>query len=197
MKFAHITHIPHLIYIYTSIIIIIICTATAWYSETSHNGHPLLNVIALPRADMSAIRRFHCIIYLIPDRLYNRNSGVSSGFRSVPGTGVRVRDRAGVAVRRPMEDPVADGRRDGGGLRPAGRVPDAHPDDGLVQAGRRGAPAHTVRVRLERSRSAVLQPRDQLADDEGKLQVLLHDVGRVHRAEHENRTHKLQRHRQQ
>jgi len=108
---------------------------------------------------------------------------------------VRLRDRAGVAVRGRVEDPRADGRRAGGELPSPGGVPDADQDDGLVQAGRRGAAAHTARVRLERGRSAVLQPRRQLAD--GTLQVSFHAVGRVRGAGPEARVQELQRHRQQ
>lgn len=107
---------------------------------------------------------------------------------------MRLRDRAGVALRGRVGDPGADGVRAGGELSPPRRVPDAHAHDGLVQAGRRGAAAHTARVRLERGRADVLQQRRQLAA--GQLAVLLHAVRRVHRAGPEARVPELQRQRQ-
>lgn len=108
---------------------------------------------------------------------------------------MRLRDRAGVAVRGCVEDPRADGRRTGGDVPPSGGVPVADPDDGLVQIGRRSAPAHTARVRLERGRSSVLQSRRQLAD--GALHVPFHVVRRVRGAGPKARVQELQRHRQQ
>lgn len=116
-------------------------------------------------------------------------------FRRVPGTGVRLRDRARRALRGRVADPGDDGRRAGGELHQPRGVPDADQDDGLVQAGGRGAAAHTARVRLERGQPAVLQPRRQLAD--GQLQVSLHAVGRVLGAGPEARVQELQRHREQ
>lgn len=90
---------------------------------------------------------------------------------------MRLRDCAGVEVRGRVEDASADSRRAGGELQLPRGVPDAHPDDGLVQAGGRGAPAYPARVRLERGWSAVLQPRCALAY--GPLKVPLHPVRRV------------------
>lgn len=106
---------------------------------------------------------------------------------------MRLRDRAGVAVRGRVERAGAHGVRAGGELRQARRLPDAHAHDGLVQAGRRGAAAHTARVRLERGRPDVLQQRRQLRA--GPLAVLFHAVGRVHGAGPEARVHELQRQR--
>lgn len=108
---------------------------------------------------------------------------------------MRLRDRARVAVRWRVEDSGADGRRAGRELRQPIRISDADQDDGLVQAGRRGSQAHTARVRLERRRSVVLQPRSQLAV--WQLQVLFHAVRRVPRPGTEARLQELQRHRQQ
>lgn len=108
---------------------------------------------------------------------------------------MRLRDSPGVAVRGRVENPGADGRRPGGELPSPGGVPDADQDDGLVQTGGRGAPAHTARVRLERGRPTVLQPRRQLAD--GTLQLSFHAVGRVRRAGPKARVQELQRYRQQ
>jgi len=88
-----------------------------------------------------------------------------------------------------VEHTGADGGRAGRELRQPERVPDADQDDGLVQAGRRGASAHTSRVRLENGGSAVLQPRPQLAD--GQLEVLFYAVGRVPRAGPEARAQEL------
>lgn len=115
--------------------------------------------------------------------------------RRVPGTGVRLRDRAGVAVRGRVAHARADGRRASGELQLPRGVSDAHADDGLVQAGRRGPPAHPARVRLERGRPAVLQPRRALAD--GSFQVPFHAVRRLLGPGPDARVPELQRHRQQ
>lgn len=72
---------------------------------------------------------------------------------------MRLRDRSGGAVLGRVEDPGDDGRRTGGEFQLPRGIPDADPDDGLLQAGRRGVASYTARVRLERGRSAVLQPR--------------------------------------
>lgn len=108
---------------------------------------------------------------------------------------MRLRDRASGALRGRVADPGDDGRRAGGKLQLPRGVPDADQDDGLVQTGWRGVAAHTARVRLERGRPAVLQPRRQLAD--GQLQVSFHAVRRVHGPGPEAGVQELQRHRGQ
>lgn len=101
-----------------------------------------------------------------------------SDFRCVSGTSVRLRDSAGFALRGCLENPRTHGRSTGGKLLSPGGIPDPDQDDGLVQTGRRGAPTHTARVRLERDRSAVLQSRCEFAD--GTLEVPFHAISRLH-----------------
>lgn len=113
--------------------------------------------------------------------------------RRVLRAGVRLRDSAGGPVLGRLEHARADRRRAGGELPQPQGVPDAHQDDGIVQAGRRGAPAHSARVRLERGRAVVLQHGRELRA--GQLGVSLHFVGRVHSAGPQARLREFQRHR--
>lgn len=91
-----------------------------------------------------------------------------------------------------MENTGADSRCTGVELQLSRGVSDADQDDGLLQAGRRGAATHTARVRVECGRSGLLQPRRRLAD--GTLQVPFHAVRRLLGARAQAQIHELQRH---
>lgn len=105
---------------------------------------------------------------------------------------MRLRDSAGVALRGSVENPGAYGGSAGVELQLPRGVPDPDQDDGLVQAGRRGAAAHTSRVRLEGRRTGLSQPRRRLAH--GTLQVPLHAGGRVLGSRAQAQIPELQRH---
>lgn len=111
--------------------------------------------------------------------------------RCVPGSRVRVRDRAGGSVRGGVGHPRADGRRPGRSLPVQARaLPHAHPDDGLVPARGRGYATHPSRVRMARRRHAVPQPRGVLSA--GQLHVPLHAELRVHGPQRDSGASQLQ-----